>query len=116
MGDGLLASTVVTAVAQLAFPPMAGAVVYADRTTRGPGSVTCGSRTVQCDGSLVIVFRDEQPGANWMHACSYALVDPDQMTVRQQWPDDRPPTFGPLPETWIVASDPDQLADLIDTD
>lgn len=116
MSNGLITITAASAAAQLAFPTSAGAVVYADRKTHGPGDVTCGSRTVRCDRPVIVVFRDEQPGANWMHACAYALVDPEPMTVLRQWPDDRPPVFGHLPETWIVISDPDQLADLVSAD
>ncbi|WP_433725462.1 hypothetical protein ACQP0C_30440 [Nocardia sp. CA-129566] len=113
MDGELLDGTIARAVAELAFASVRGMVVYVDRVVRGPGEIVCGSRTVHCDRPCVIVFRDEQPGANWMHACSYGLVDPERLIVRQRWADDRPPVFGLLPETWVVASDPDKLADLV---
>jgi hypothetical protein len=94
--------------ATAAFPAAAGTVVYADRAVRPAGEVQLGAGSVVTDVACVVVFRDEMPGANWMHPCSYALVDPDRRAVITVRAADRPPAFGPLPESWIVVSDPDQ--------
>jgi hypothetical protein len=53
------------------------------------------------------------PGANWMHPCTYALVDLDSGELLLTVASDRPPVFGRLPDTWVVAADPDGLADLV---
>jgi hypothetical protein len=95
-----------------AFPEAAGTVVYADRAVRPAGEVQLGDGSVVTDVACVVVFRDEMPGANWMHPCSYALVDPESRAVVAVRVADRPPVFGRLPESWIVVSDPDQRADL----
>lgn len=106
---------VACAAAELAFPSTPRTVVYADRVPRGPGEVEFGTQTIRFETEVVVLFRDEQPGANWMHACSYAAVDPVTWAVVQRSPADRPPVFGLLPDSWIVASDPDNLADLVGT-
>jgi hypothetical protein len=103
----------IRAAADHAFPPERGAVVYADRVPRGPGPVQVGGEQLILAAPHVLVFRDEQPGANWMHACAYALVDVADGTVTHRAPSDRPPVFGLLPSTWVVASDPDGSADLV---
>jgi hypothetical protein len=99
--------------AERAFPPTPGMVVYADLLPRGPGPVETGAGTVTVDAPAVLVFRDEQPGANWMHACAYALVAVEDGRVLHRAPADRPPVFGFLPPSWLVSSDPDGLADLV---
>jgi len=48
-----------------------------------------------------------------MHSCAYALVDPTGPTVLHTLSSDRPPAFGRLPETWVIASDPNGRADLL---
>jgi len=87
-------------------------VVYVDRTVREPGDVVVGPRTFALTRPALMVFRDEMPGANWMHPCTYALVDAltgePLLTVSA----DRPPVFGRLPATWVVAVDPHGRADL----
>ncbi|HEY2560062.1 MAG TPA: hypothetical protein VGI48_10180, partial [Caldimonas sp.] len=50
-------------------------VVYVDRAVREPGEVVVGPRTFSLTRPALLVFRDEMPGANWMHPCTYALVD-----------------------------------------
>jgi hypothetical protein len=91
-------------------------VVYVDLVPREPGTVTVGADDVHIDRPAVLVFRDEMPGANWMHPCSYALVDLETGSVIATTRADRPPQFGRLPDTWVVADDPDRRADLVPPD
>ena len=107
-----LSPALARAAAERAFPPSSGMVVYADCVPRGPGPVETGAGSVTLKTRGVLVFRDEQPGANWMHACAYALVAISDGSVLHRAPADRPPVFGLLPPSWVVASDPDGLADL----
>jgi len=88
-----------------------GTVLYVDRAVREPGAVTVGPESHQVDRPSLVAFRDAMPGTNWMHPCTYALLGVDGellLTVDS----DRPPAFGRLPDTWVVAADPDGLADL----
>lgn len=101
------------ALARAAFEPRAGAVVYVDTGARPPGTTSAGAVTLSANVPALLVFRDEMPGANWMHPCSYALVDPRTGAVLARAESDRPPTFGRLPRGWVIASDPDALADLL---
>jgi len=87
-------------------------VVYVDRAVRGPGDVVVGPRTFSLTRPAVMVFRDDMPGANWMHPCTYALVDTQSGEAVLTVSGDRPPVFGRLPGTWVVAADPNGLADL----
>jgi len=87
-------------------------VVYVDRAVREPGSVVVGPRTFPLTRPALMVFRDDMPGANWMHPCTYALVDAQTGESVLTVPADRPPVFGRLPETWVVAVDPQGRADL----
>lgn len=91
----------------------AGAVVYVDLAVHEAGDVGVGGESHRVEGPSLLVFRDEMPGANWMHPCTYALVDIDSGELLLTVPSDRPPTFGRLPETWVVAADPDGVADLV---
>lgn len=101
------------ALAAKAFEPRRGTTVYVDTWLRAPGSVQLGTDAHHLDVPAVLVFRDEMPGANWMHPCSYALVDPDTGAVLLRVSSDRPPAFGRLPPSWRLVSDPDGLGDLI---
>jgi hypothetical protein len=96
-----------------AFGATEGAVVYVDRAVREAGTVTLGAEAHHVDRPALVVFRDRMPGANWMHPCTYALVDVESGELLLVLASDRPPVFGHLPETWIVAADPDGRADLI---
>ena len=87
-------------------------VVYVDRAVRQPGDVVVGSRTFSLTRPAVMVFRDEMPGTNWMHPCTYALVDTQSGESVLTVSADRPPVFGRLPGTWVVAVDPNGRADL----
>ncbi|MEO8804801.1 MAG: hypothetical protein ABI433_01870 [Burkholderiaceae bacterium] len=87
-------------------------VVYVDRAVRQPGEVVVGPRTFTLDRLAVMVFHDEMPGANWMHPCTYALVDALSGQPVLTVPADRPPVFGKLPSSWVVAVDPHGRADL----
>jgi hypothetical protein len=87
-------------------------VVYVDRAVREPGEVIVGPRTFSLTRPAVMVFRDEMPGANWMHPCTYALVDAQSGESLVIVSADRPPVFGKLPDSWIVATDPSGRADL----
>jgi len=87
-------------------------VVYVDRTVREPGDVVVGPRTFALTRPALMVFRDEMPGANWMHPCTYALVDASTGEPLLTVSADRPPVFGRLPATWVVAVDPHGRADL----
>lgn len=87
-------------------------VVYVDRVVREPGDVVVGPRAFSLTRPAVMVFRDEMPGANWMHPCTYALVDAQSGESVLTVPADRPPVFGRLPDTWVVAVDPNGRADL----
>ena len=90
--------------------------MYVDRVPRGPGEVELGADRVRVERPVLVVFRDEMPGANWMHPCSYALVDLESGAVVTTLAADRPPRFGVLPKTWVVAADPDGRADLVPSD
>jgi len=87
-------------------------VVYVDRAVREPGDVVVGPRTFSLTRPALLVFRDEMPGANWMHPCTYALVDARTGEAVLTVPADRPPVFGKLPDSWVVAVDPNGRADL----
>ena len=87
-------------------------VVYVDRAVREPGDVLVGPRCFSLARPALMVFRDEMPGANWMHPCTYALVDAQTGESLLTVPADRPPVFGRLPATWVVAVDPHGRADL----
>ena len=106
----------VASCAAAAFPAEPGVVVYADRQPRQAGTVQVGTHTVTITTTAVLIFRDEQPGANWMHRCSYALVAVAGRQVLARVAADRPPVFGTLPSSWIVVSDPDGMADLAETE
>ena len=69
-------------------------------------------RRIKVPDDSVLVFEDQMPGANWMHPCTYALVDAQTGESVLTVPADRPPVFGRLPETWVVAVDPQGRADL----
>ncbi|MGZ4355573.1 MAG: hypothetical protein ACXVRZ_00920 [Gaiellaceae bacterium] len=107
---------VARALAGNAFPVEQGTVVYVDRALREPGEVAVGGEEVRSERATVVVFRDEAPGANWMHPCTYALVDLETGDVVERRVSDRPPNFGWLPDTWVVAADPDGRADLVAPD
>ena len=87
-------------------------VVYVDRAVREPGDVLVGPRCFSLARPALMVFRDEMPGANWMHPCTYALVDAQTGESVLTVSADRPPVFGRLPATWVVAVDPHGRADL----
>lgn len=108
-----LDSATVIALAGSALGAEPGRVVYADREPRPPGPVQAGPETVQSGHPSLLLFRDEMPGANWMHPVTYALVDLVTRDVLARIASDRPPVFGFLPDTWIVVSDPDGRADLV---
>jgi hypothetical protein len=95
------------------FGEEAGAVVYVDRTPREPGTVSIGADAVEIERPALVVFRDEAPGANWMHDCTYALVDLETGGVVMTKAADRPPQFGGLSDSWVVAADPEGRADLL---
>lgn len=103
----------VTALATKALETLPGSVVYADRAPRSPGRVAVGNDTVTTEHPSVLVFRDEMPGANWMHPATYALVDLLTERILARSASDRPPAFGTLPGTWVVVSDPEGRADLV---
>ena len=88
-------------------------VVYVDRLVRQAGTVQLGAESHEVEGPSLLVFRDEMPGANWMHPCTYALVGLDSGELLLTVASDRPPAFGRLPDTWVVAADPDAIADLL---
>jgi len=100
-------------LARKAFRALPGVVVYVDRVPRPPGPVTLGGDEVQLERPALVVFRDEMPGANWMHPCTYALVDVASGEVVDSREADRPPHFGLLPSSWVVAADPEGRADLV---
>ncbi len=105
MNDPLLENSTVIALGRKALEDDPGTVVYADSALRPPGHVQVGAETVRTEHPTLLVFRDEMPGANWMHPCTYALVDVETQGVLARVPSDRPPTFGTLPESWVVVSD-----------
>lgn len=100
-------------LAESALGTAGGTVVYVDLVTRGPGTFVIGREAMWVDRAVIIAFRDEFPGATWPRPCTYALIDPESGEVRATASSDRPPQFGRLPESWIVASDPAGHADLI---
>lgn len=113
MAAAELSMSTLRAAADRAFPVARGTVVYADRAVRDAGTLQVGAASVAVTAPSVLVFRDELPGANWMHPCSYAVVDVASGDVVYRAPADRPPVFGLLPSTWVVVSDPDEMADLL---
>lgn len=113
MAESLLDENTVTTLARNAFDVVPGFVVYADRLPREPGSVQVGTDTVTTEHPTLLVFRDEMPGANWMHPSTYVLLDLLTYEDVARIASDRPPAFGTLPATWVVVSDPDGLADLV---
>jgi hypothetical protein len=98
-----------------AVPEQPGAVLYADRAVRGPGPVPLGADQRDISERCVLAFRDDMPGANWMHPCAYVLVSVATRSIVATVESDRPPTFGRLPDSWTVVSDPEGRADLIHT-
>jgi hypothetical protein len=90
-----------------------GVVVYVDRLVREAGAVSLGAESCEVERPSLLIFRDQMPGANWMHPCTYALVDLDSGELLLTVASDRPPVFGRLPDTWVVAADPDGIADLV---
>ena len=96
-----------------AFPAETESVVYVDRAPRPAGTVAIGGDDVRIERRALLVFRDEMPGANWMHPCTYALVDLASGEVVATRASDRPPHFGLLPSSWVVAADPEGRADLV---
>jgi hypothetical protein len=100
-------------LALTAFPEQAGTVVYVDRAPREPGDVPVGADVVHTEHPALVAFRDEMPGANWMHPCTYALIDLEAGDVVASVEADRPPHFGLLPDSWVVAADPEGRADLV---
>jgi hypothetical protein len=116
MTESCVDVSVARALGAGAFDEQTGSVVYVDRLPRTPGQVTLGTDEVRLDRPALLVFRDEAPGANWMHPCSYALVDLETGGVVVRTSGDRPPRFGHLPDTWVVAADPDGRADLVPPD
>lgn len=111
-----VAAALARTLARAAFPDEAGTVVYVDRLPRSAGTVAIGTDEVRVEREAVVVFRDEAPGANWMHPCTYALVDLETGDVVARRAADRPPHFGLLPDTWVVAADPEGRADLVPPD
>ena len=99
--------------ARKAFRELPGMVVYVDRQPRPPGPIAVGGDELQIDRPALLVFRDEMPGANWLHPCTYALVDLETGDVVARHASDRPPHFGLLPSSWVVAADPEGRADLV---
>lgn len=99
--------------ASRAFCPDDNAVVYVDCEVREPGHLVVGETGYDLAQPALLVFRDEMPGANWMHPCSYALVALETGEVLLTAAADRPPYFGRLPGTWTVAADPSGRADMV---
>ena len=108
----LLDEALVVDLATRALGAEGTAVVYADRALRQPGEVLVGTRSVALDRPALLIFRDEMPGANWMHPCTYALVDARSGDIVVTVAADRPPVFGRLPDSWVVAVDLEGRADL----
>lgn len=113
MSSVLLDRELTATLALKALGGFAGAVVYADRVARAPGLVQVGTEEVHTTRVVLLAFRDEMPGGNWMHSCTYALIDIESGGIVARVAADRPPAFGRLGETWIVVSDPERKADLI---
>ncbi|HEX8712366.1 MAG TPA: hypothetical protein VF730_10870 [Terracidiphilus sp.] len=76
-------------------------VVYLDAQLRPPGAVSIAGLGLEANVPHVLVFVDQRPGANWMHACRYLLIDPATREITSK-ESDRPPAFGQLPPTWRI--------------
>lgn len=100
------------AAAARAFGAVGGRVVYVDTLVRNPGPVSVGDESRVVRAPSLLAFCDHDPGAAWPHPVAYALVDL-RTGEASVVPSDRPPVSGRLPETWVVAADPDRLADLV---
>lgn len=109
----LVEREVAVAAALRAFSPAEGEVIYVDRAVRDPGAVILGVAPHVVDVPCLVVFCDHRPGANWMHSCAYAIVEASGQSVLSTVASDRPPSFGRLPVSWIIAADPSGLADLL---
>jgi hypothetical protein len=85
-------------------------VVYLDGEVRPAGAtLALGEHQIVVDTPTAVAFVDELPGANWMHACRYLLLDAEGSTVRSVAAT-RPPSFGRLPPSWSVISKPAAVA------
>jgi hypothetical protein len=86
------------------------AVVYLDTTEREPGRASIGGREIDVDRPYHLAFIDGKPGANWMHACRYLLIDRTGQEIASV-DSDRPPAFGALPAGWRVVLRPPDIDD-----
>ncbi len=86
---------------QLTDAEKARSVVYLDERLRPAGRSVLGGSEVAQEDPYVLAFVDRKPGANWMHACRYLLIDPATKNITSI-DSDRPPLFGALEPTWRV--------------
>jgi hypothetical protein len=85
-------------------------VAYIDLELHAPGKAKVGGKEIQVDHEYLLVFIDLQPGANWMHPCSYLIIDPATRKVTRI-DSIQPPVFGALPSTWRVVWRSPEISD-----
>lgn len=87
--------------AQLTQDERLGAVVYVDDALRPAGEFQSGGQTIAVPDPYWLAFVDRAPGANWMHAARYLVVNSVTGKIASI-ESDRPPSFGRLPAGWRV--------------
>ncbi|MBN9196620.1 MAG: hypothetical protein J0I44_11185 [Microbacterium sp.] len=109
----LLEPGIVRELVTHALPAPTGTVLYANQAPAGPGVAMLGPVEHSLSRPAILAFRDDHPGANWMHPCVYAFVDVSTGALLATVESDRPPVFGFLPDTWTVVSATDRVPDLV---
>ena len=82
-------------------------VLYLDPLLHGAGDETPAG---VLNTTALVGFVDEQPGANWHHACHYELWGPDTNAVHSR-PASQPPLAMAVPSSWRVAWRPSGAKD-----
>ncbi len=77
------------------------AVVYIDDALRAPGHCQAGDQTITVPDPHWLAFIDRAPGANWMHATRYLLINSVTREITSI-DSNRPPSFGKLSAGWRV--------------
>ena len=84
-------------------------VVYIDEMVHRQGDeLELGKTKVALSADSIVVFIDEQPGANWGHGCRYAIYDVtsgEVSEVRESFP----PSLVDVPGTYRLISKPKNI-------
>jgi hypothetical protein len=87
--------------AQLTQEERLQAVVYIDDALRPAGAGQAGDHKITVAAPYWLVFIDRAPGANWMHAARYLVINSVTRDIASL-ESNRPPSFGRLPAGWRV--------------